>query len=62
MTIPNSIQSKEMLCHHMVRTNDNYLGSAIKVCLFTHSTNTISPTDAKWANGMENMALVGSIG
>jgi hypothetical protein len=46
----------------MVRMNDNYLGSLRKVCLFKHSTNTISPTDAKKANGMEDKALVGSIG
>jgi len=37
--------------------NDNYLGSVIKVCLFKHSTSTISPTDGKYSNGMENQAL-----
>jgi len=42
--------------------NDNYLGSVIKVHLFKHSTNTISPSDEKLANGMGNMVLVGSIG
>jgi len=46
----------------MVRTIDNHLGSVNMVRLFKHSTNTISPTDAKVANGMENKALMGSIG
>jgi hypothetical protein len=42
--------------------NDNYLGSVIKIHLFEYSTNTISPTEAKYANGMENKVRVGSIG
>jgi len=42
--------------------NINYLGSVITVRLFNHSTNTKSPTDAKWANGMENKVFMGSIG
>jgi len=46
----------------MVRMNNNYLGSIIKVLFFKHSTNTISPTDEKYANGMAIKALVGSIG
>jgi len=40
----------------MVRMNNNFQGSEMKVCLFEHSTNTISPTDAKYAIGMENNA------
>jgi hypothetical protein len=35
---------------------DHDQGSKINVRLFKHSTNTISPTDATSANGMENMA------
>jgi len=31
----------------MVRMNNNYQGSDIKVRLIKHSTSTISPTDAK---------------
>jgi hypothetical protein len=46
----------------MVKMNDNYQGSEIKVRLFNHSTNTISPTDAKYANEMENMAHLRSPG
>jgi len=41
----------------MARINDNFQGSVIKVHLFKHSTNTISSTDAKLSNGMENKAL-----
>jgi hypothetical protein len=51
-----------MLCSQMVKMNDNYLGSVIKLRLLKHSTSTISPTDEKLANGMENQALVRSIG
>jgi hypothetical protein len=46
----------------MVRMNNNYLGSVIKVCLLKHSTNTMSPTDEKEANGIEHEVLEGSIG
>jgi hypothetical protein len=35
--------------------NDHDLGSEMKVPLFKHSTNTIPPIDATWANGMDNM-------
>ena len=55
-TIQNSWRSKESSCRQMVRMNDNYLGSVMKLRLFKHSTNTITPTDAKSANGMENEA------
>jgi hypothetical protein len=48
-----------MLYSQMVKMNDNYLGSVIKVRLFNHSISTISPTVEKLANGMENKALVG---
>jgi len=34
-----------MSCGQMVRMNDNYLVSVIKVRLCKHSTNKISPTD-----------------
>jgi len=34
----------------------------MKVLLFTHSTNTISPTDAPWAIRMENKAQLRSPG
>jgi len=44
----------------MVRMKDHDQGSEIKVRLFKHSTNTISPTDATLANGMENMAQLRS--
>jgi len=51
-TIRNGLQSIETSCCQMVKMNDNYLGSEIKVRLFKHSTNTISPADAtrqmKW--------------
>jgi hypothetical protein len=46
----------------IVMLNDNHQGSEIKVYLFKHSTNTISPTDATLANGMENMAQLRSLG
>ena len=46
----------------MVRMNDYYQGSGTKVRLFKHLTNTISPTDAKYSNGMENEVLVRSPG
>jgi hypothetical protein len=46
----------------MVKMNDYYQGSEIKVCLFKHSTNTISPTDAKKTNEMENKAQLRSPG
>jgi len=42
--------------------NDHDQGSEIKVRRFNHSTNTISPTDAKLANGMENKAQLRSPG
>jgi hypothetical protein len=44
-----------------MRMNDNYQNMAIKIRLFKHLTNIISPTDAKQSNGMENQALVRSI-
>jgi hypothetical protein len=46
----------------MVKVNDDYLGSVIKLHLLKYSTSTISPTDEKLAKGMENKALVRSIG
>ena len=46
----------------MVRTNHNDLGSVIKVRLLEHSTNTVSPTDVKQSNDMDDDALVGSPG
>jgi hypothetical protein len=46
----------------MVRIKDHDQGSEIKVRLFKNSTNTISPTDATYANGMENMAHLRSPG
>jgi len=42
--------------------NDNYLGSVIMVHLFTYSTIKISPTDPKYSNGMDNKALLRSLG
>ena len=53
-TIWSGFRSMETLWCQMVRMNNNYQGSENKVCLLKHSTNTISPTDAKWANGWEN--------
>jgi hypothetical protein len=41
---------------------DHVQGSEIKVRLFKHSTNTISPTDATYTNGMENMAQLRILG
>jgi len=52
----------EISCCQMVRMNDHYQGSEIMVRLFKHSTNTISPTDAKKSNGMENQAQMKSPG
>jgi hypothetical protein len=46
----------------MVKMNNYYLDSVIKVRLFKHSTNTISPTDEKEENGMEKKALKESVG
>jgi len=46
-TIRSSLRSMETLSCQMVKMNDNYQGSEIKVRLFNHSTNTISPADAK---------------
>jgi hypothetical protein len=46
----------------MVRMNNHDQGSEFKVHLLNHSTNTISPTDATLANGMENMAHLRSPG
>jgi hypothetical protein len=46
----------------MVRKKDYYQGSEIKVRLFKHSTNTISPTDTKLANGMESKLQLRSPG
>jgi len=46
----------------MVMMNDNYQGSEIKICLFKYSTNNISPTDAKQANGVENKVQLRSLG
>jgi len=45
--IGTSLQSMEILRRQVVRMNDDYQGSEIKVPLFNHSTNTIPPTDAK---------------
>jgi hypothetical protein len=42
--------------------NDYYLGSVIKVRPLKHSTNTISPTDAKLANDMQKKAQLRSPG
>ena len=61
-TIRSGLQSNETSCHQMVRMNDYDQGSDIKVRLSKHSTNTISPTDATYANGMENMAQLRSPG
>jgi len=52
----------ETLCHQMVRMIDNYWGSVFKVCLFKHPTNTVSPTDAKLSNCLENKVLGNSPG
>jgi hypothetical protein len=46
----------------MVRLNDHDQGSEMKVRLFNHSTNTISPPDATEANGMQNMVQLRSPG
>jgi len=46
----------------MVRMNDNYQDSDIKVRLFKHSTNTISQNDAKLSNSMENKVQLRSLG
>jgi len=46
----------------MVRMTDHDQGSESKVRLFKRSTNTISPTDATLANGMENKAQLRSPG
>jgi len=46
----------------MGRINDHDQGSEMKVCLFKHSTNSISPTDANQANGMESKAQLRSPG
>ena len=61
-TIRSSIRTMEISCCQMVRMNDHYQGSEIMVRLFKHSTNTISPTDAKKSNGMENQAQMKSPG
>ena len=50
----------ETLCCQMVGMNDHDQGSVMKVPLFKHSTNSISPTDAHWANGMKNKAQLRS--
>jgi hypothetical protein len=42
--------------------NNNYQVSEFKVRLFNHSSNTISLTDAKLTNEMENMTQVRSPG
>jgi len=42
--------------------HDTYPHSEIQVRLFTHSTEKISLTDAKYANGMENKAQLRSPG
>jgi len=42
-----SWRSMETSCCQIVRINDNFWGSVIKVRLFKQSTNTISPTEAK---------------
>jgi len=52
----------EISCRQMVRMNNNYQGSKIKVRLFNHSTNTISPTDGKESTAMENKAQLRSRG
>jgi len=57
MTIWSRLRSMETSCRQMVRMNDDYHGSVIKVCIFKHSTKRVSPTDAKYANGMENKVL-----
>jgi hypothetical protein len=54
--MPSGLQRKETLCSRIVRINDHDQGSEMKVRLFNHSTNTISPTDATQANGMESTA------
>jgi len=46
----------------MVKMNDNHLASVIKVHLFKQSTNTISPTDSKWANGVEKKVQLRGLG
>jgi hypothetical protein len=46
----------------MLMMNDHDQGSEIKVHLVKHSTNTISPTDATYTNGMENRAQLRSLG
>jgi len=61
-TIWSSLQSTETSYPQMVRTNHNDLGSVIKVRLLEHSTNTVSPTDVKQSNDMDDDALVGSPG
>jgi len=61
-TIWSGLRSMETSCHQMVRMNHNYQSSEMKVLLFTHSTNTISPTDAPWAIRMENKAQLRSPG
>jgi hypothetical protein len=46
----------------MVKINENDQGSEIKISHLKHSTNTISPTDAKQANEMDNIAQLRSPG
>jgi len=46
----------------MVRMNNNYECSEIKIRLFNHSPNTIPPTDAKYSNGMDNKGHLRSSG
>jgi len=61
-TIRSSLQSLETSYCQLVRMNNNYPGSEIKILLFNHSTNTISLTDAKTSNGMENKGWLRSPG
>jgi len=46
----------------MVTMNKNHQANKIKVCLIKHSPNTISPTNAKYSNGMEKKAQLRSPG
>jgi len=59
-TIRSGLRSMETSCRQMVRMNDNDQGNEINVRLFKHSTNTILPTDATYANDMEDMAQLRS--
>jgi len=61
-TIQSSLRRMETSCHHMVRMNDNYQGRVITVLFFNHSSNIISQTDTNLSNGMENKALMRSLG